>query len=135
MLPARHRMRRSSDFREAVRRGRRAGTSLLVVHLLPQRPLGEEEDRGAAAPASAGLVVSKAVGGAVVRTAVKRRLRHVLAGRVPALPPGSRLVVRASPEAASASSEQLAAALDRALRVTSSQRPRTAAARTARTTP
>jgi ribonuclease P protein component len=55
------------------------------------------------------------VGGSVVRHAVVRRLRHQLAPRLRALPAGSRVVVRALPGAASASSAELAAELDRAL--------------------
>ncbi|MDI5982883.1 ribonuclease P protein component, partial [Amycolatopsis magusensis] len=33
MLPTEHRLRRREDFATAVRRGRRAGRPLLVVHL------------------------------------------------------------------------------------------------------
>ena len=64
---------------------------------------------------TAGLVVSRAVGPAVVRNRVKRRLRHLLAPRLAALPPGARLVVRALPAAASARSTELGRALDDAL--------------------
>jgi ribonuclease P protein component len=64
--------------------------------------------------------VSKAVGGSVVRHAVARRLRHLVRPRLASLPIGSLLVVRALPDAATASSDQLAidldAALERALR-------------------
>jgi ribonuclease P protein component len=62
-----------------------------------------------------GFVVSKAVGGAVIRNQVKRRLRHLMRDRVARLPRGSLLVVRANPPAASARSENLAAELDVAL--------------------
>lgn len=128
MLPAHHRMRRSQDFRETVRGGRRGGTPLLVVHLSPPPDHHALAGGGAPAPpATAGLVVSKAVGGAVVRTSVKRRLRHLLAERVPGLPAGSRVVVRASPATAVASSADLGAELDRALRSAARPRPRTGA--------
>jgi ribonuclease P protein component len=60
--------------------------------------------------------VSKAVGNSVVRHGVVRRLRHVVAARLADLPPGSRLVVRALPASATASSAALAADLDAALR-------------------
>jgi ribonuclease P protein component len=63
----------------------------------------------------AGFVVSKAVGGSVVRHAVARRLRHVVRPRLASLPAGSRLVVRALPDSATATSDQLAADLDAAL--------------------
>ena len=59
-----------------------------------------------------GFVVSRAVGPAVTRNLVKRRLRHLCRDRLAALPPGSMLVVRALPSAASASYEELALELD-----------------------
>jgi ribonuclease P protein component len=64
----------------------------------------------------AGFVVSKAVGGSVVRHRVTRRLRHLVAPRLGTLPPGARLVVRALPPAADATSVELAEDLDSGLR-------------------
>ena len=104
VLPAAHRLRTSREFSQVVRGGRRAGRPLLTVHLD-----SEGTDR------TAGLVVSKAVGGSVVRHRVARRLRHLLAARLPELPAGTRLVVRAAPAAANATSAALGADLDRAL--------------------
>ncbi|KAA0933612.1 MULTISPECIES: ribonuclease P protein component [Streptomyces] len=114
MLPTEHRLRRREDFATAVRRGRRAGRPLLVVHLRsgatdPHAP-GEN-----APPARAGFVVSKAVGGSVVRNKVKRRLRHLMRERVALLSPGSLVVVRALPGAGDADHAQLARDLDAAL--------------------
>ena len=43
-------------------------------------------------PPTAGFVVSKAIGGAVVRNRVKRRLRHLMSARIGSLPAGSRVV-------------------------------------------
>lgn len=63
-----------------------------------------------------GFVVSRAIGGSVVRHRVLRKLRHLVSPRLEQLPPGSRLVVRALPGAATASSAALGNALDRALR-------------------
>ncbi len=63
-------------------------------------------------PCRAGLVVSRGVGGAVVRNRVKRRLREQLRARLTRLPEGFDLVVRSTPAAADASSSQLGAALD-----------------------
>jgi len=110
VLPAPCRMRRSEDFARTVRHGRRAGRPLLVVHVLPAMSPDEAE------PPLVGLVVSRAVGPAVTRTRVKRRLRHQLSARLGTLAPGMRLVVRANPAAASATSQELGADLDRALR-------------------
>ena len=55
----------------------------------------------------AGFVVSKAVGGAVQRNRVKRRLRHLCREELASLPAGSLLVVRALPAAAEASYDEL----------------------------
>ncbi|TCB92049.1 ribonuclease P protein component [Micromonospora zingiberis] len=126
MLAAAQRLRRSSDFAAAVRSGRRAGRGTLVVHLtlpvttegtadVPPEPArgGVEED---SAPVSrAGFVVSKAVGPAVVRNKVRRRLRHLVRERLPDLPAGSTLVVRALPATAEATYQRLGADLDAAL--------------------
>ena len=111
MLPAQHRLTDSETFRTAVRRGRRAGSSSLVLHLWV-------EPDAAAAPATVGFTVSKAVGGAVVRNRVKRRLRHLVAERLPvleAVPGRTALVVRAQPAAAAASYADLGADLTRCL--------------------
>lgn len=64
----------------------------------------------------AGLVVSKAVGGSVVRHRVSRRLRHLLAPKLGELPVGAMLVVRALPPAAGATSTELGDDLDAGLR-------------------
>ena len=106
MLPEAHRLRSSTDFTEVVRRGRRSSRPLLTVHALLA---------GDPAPVRAGLVVSKAVGGSVVRHRTARRLRHLLRDRLTSLPAGVRLVVRAAPAAGSAPSCALAADLDAAL--------------------
>jgi len=66
-------------------------------------------------PALVGFVVSRAVGPAVVRNRVKRRLRALVADRVGQLPAGLLLVVRANPAASTASGTALAADVDAAL--------------------
>ena len=62
-----------------------------------------------------GFVVSRAVGGSVVRHTVARRLRHLVRARLHRLPAGSSLVVRALPASATATSDQLGSDLDAAL--------------------
>ncbi|MFH8793962.1 ribonuclease P protein component [Streptomyces sp. NPDC017941] len=114
MLPTEHRLRRREDFATAVRRGRRAGRPLLVVHLR-SRATDPHVPGESLPPTRAGFVVSKAVGGAVVRNKVKRRLRHLMRDRVAQLPPGSLVVVRALPGAGDADHAQLARDLDAAL--------------------
>ena len=52
-----------------------------------------------------GFVVSGAVGNAVTRNRVKRRMRHLAAAHVPGTPGGIDIVVRALPRAATAPAE------------------------------
>lgn len=91
MLPARSRLTSSDDFRACVRRGVRVGRETLVVHAL----------RIPSPPSRAGFVVSKAVGNAVTRNRVKRRLRHLAAASLHESPVPVDVVVRALPPAAS----------------------------------
>ncbi|MGW3601764.1 MULTISPECIES: ribonuclease P protein component [unclassified Micromonospora] len=135
MLAAAQRLRRSTDFAAAVRGGRRAGRGAVVVHLTvpatadlstptspePARNTGAEQ---LSAPTRAGFVVSKAVGNAVVRNRVRRRLRALVRERLAALPIGSTLVVRALPATAEASYPRLAADLDAAIAAARSPRER-----------
>lgn len=109
MLPAQHRLRGADEFRLAVRTGNRAGGRLLVVHAVSTSEPG---------PARIGLVVSRAVGAAVVRTRVKRRLRHLMRDHAAGLPAGALVVLRAQPAAAAASYDDLGRELARGLRRT-----------------
>lgn len=105
MLARADRLRQSQDFRNTMRSGRRAARPSLVAHVAPS--MGERT--------IAGFVVSKAVGPSVVRNRVKRRLRHLIAPHLESLPRGTRVVVRALPPAAEASSDQLRTDLGKAL--------------------
>lgn len=112
MLPARNRLRTAAEF-TAVTRGRggaRAGSRLLVVH-------ANQTDSRTVRPPRVGFVVSKAVGGAVTRNLVKRRLRARTAALLPTVPAGVDLVVRAQPAAAEVPSADLAAELERLVTV------------------
>ncbi len=86
-----------------MRRGARAGRTTVVVHLLV-------DDEGVETP-QVGFVVSKAVGNAVQRNLVKRRLRAVvrslLTDSPDGLPPRARAVVRALPASSTATYAQL----------------------------
>lgn len=113
MLPRSARLTRSAEFSEVVRRGRRAGRPLLTVHA--DRATDRAPDRFCQPAARAGLVVGRAVGGSVVRSRTSRRLRHLLRDRLPAVPAGTRLVVRAAPAAGTATSADLGRDLDAAL--------------------
>jgi len=72
--------------------------------------LAEDDVASLRGPASrsvphVGFVVSAAVGNAVVRNRVKRRMRHLAAAHVPDTPSGIHIVVRALPRAATAPTE------------------------------
>jgi ribonuclease P protein component len=87
-----------------------------VVHgRITARYASPTDLEGRPAPARAGFVVSKAVGGAVTRNRTKRVLRHLVAARLTRIPDGCDLVVRANPAAATATTAELAAELDRSV--------------------
>jgi ribonuclease P protein component len=100
-------MRRGAEFALTVRTGTRAGRPRLVGHLLVRQDALHQRE-----PARVGFVVSRAVGSAVTRNRVKRRLRALMRGYLQSLPGGSLLVVRANAAAAHASQTDLAADLD-----------------------
>ncbi len=110
MLTRPHRLVASRLFTDTVRGGRRSRTPTLVLHLAESvRPGGPES------AAQVGFVVSRAVGPAVTRNRVRRRLRHIARQRVGSLPDTSALVVRALPAAARASYTGLETDFDTAL--------------------
>ncbi|WP_194784986.1 ribonuclease P protein component [Actinomyces haliotis] len=109
MLPAAHRMRRSEDFSEALRTGARSGSRRLVVHY-------RAGETGDVSPALVGVVVpKKQVARATHRNRIKRRVSALMSERVTGLEPGARVVVRGLAGADGATSEELAADVDRLL--------------------
>lgn len=119
MLTRSHRLVAPRQFASTVRKGRRAGTQSLVLHL----SAGEDLPQSVGVPVRIGFVVSKSVGPAVVRNAVKRRLRHIGRARLEALPDSSVLVVRALPPSATATYQSLCVDFDRALERVARPRP------------
>jgi ribonuclease P protein component len=101
-------MRARTEFTAAVRGGVRAASPAVVVHL------GRQAAPGRSVP-QVGFIVTRPVGGAVVRNTVRRRLRHLIRDRLDRLPAGARVVVRVNPAAAGRTSASLAADLDQAL--------------------
>lgn len=124
------RLRSGSDHAVVARRGHRAEYGPILVYVvLPATPASARLTSTASARPRVGFVVSRRVGGAVGRNRVRRRLRHLAAARLDRLPPGSAVVVRATPPAAELSSAELATALDAAItaaltRFTRDDRPR-----------
>ena len=93
MLAKTHRVGRAEDYRGTVRRGRRITSSSLVAYVL---------NRADDAPARFGFIVSKAVGNAVTRNLVRRRLKAASFELLDTVPLGTDVVVRALPGAAQA---------------------------------
>lgn len=110
MLARAHRVRSGADFRETMRRGRKAASPAAVVYARSSMTT---------APARFGIIVSKAVGGAVVRNRVKRRGRAVCAELISSIPVGNVVVVRMLPAAAEVTwdtlREQLTTSIRRAV--------------------
>lgn len=110
MLPRERRVRTPADFSQTLRSGARAGRRNVVVSVYPLDP-----DAG---PVRAGFVVSKAVGNAVTRNRVKRRLRAAVAEQLNGPlrgHPGATIVVRALPPSGEADWDSLKKDLDSAL--------------------
>ncbi|HVV77588.1 MAG TPA: ribonuclease P protein component [Mycobacteriales bacterium] len=106
MLARSSRLHRRTDFRTTTSRGRRISAAGLVLHA---QALSDDPAR------RVGFVVGRAVGPAVTRNRVRRRLQHLIAARLEQLPAGTRLVVRATPAAADRTFDSLGVALDEAL--------------------
>ncbi len=93
-------LRRSGEIAYVRRNGRHAGVETLSLYA----------NAAPSGPPRVAVTVSKAVGGAVVRNRVKRRIK----GALDALPPPAsplRLVIVARPQAASQPYERLAGSL------------------------
>jgi ribonuclease P protein component len=117
VLAAAQRLRRRDEFAATIRAGRRAGRGVVVVHL-------HSETEPARTDVRAGFVVPKAVGNAVARNKVRRRLRELVRPRLADLPPGAAVVVRALPGAAERGFAELGADLDAALAAARTRRSR-----------
>jgi ribonuclease P protein component len=88
VLPKANRVARADDFRMTVRRGRRVTTPHALLYIAA---------RNADDPTRFGFIVSKAVGNAVVRNLVTRRLRSIGRGVLEFRATGSDIVIRALP--------------------------------------
>jgi len=106
VLPRILRMHNSKDFRRTTRRGLRVSRPTLVVHAAHVSDDVVSEAIGVKRTGPRiGFVVSGALGNAVTRNRVKRRLRHLARAHVAETPVGIDLVVRALPRATTAPAE------------------------------
>jgi ribonuclease P protein component len=101
-------MTRSTEFGATVSQGTRAAQPDLVLYALRSDDSGEPGPR-------IGLIVSKAVGNAVHRHRVSRRLRHAARAILDELDPAERVVIRALPRSRDAISQRLEQELRTAL--------------------
>ncbi|MDY6810113.1 MAG: ribonuclease P protein component [Actinomycetota bacterium] len=142
MVAAAHRISRGSDFDRTLKSGVRVTTRDLVIHVLPldtsvppdpakglvgertpARRTRAQRTRGERTPGPAtvggpwlGLIVSKAVGNAVIRHRVARRLRAAFADVCDRFPvPETMMVIRARPSSAVLGSPELAVQITEAL--------------------
>lgn len=102
MLPAPARLRRASEFGAVFRQGRSYADSLVILHVLTDRP----------GPSQVGFSVGKKAGKAVVRNRTRRRLRAIMARWWPEVPEGRWLVLAARAPSAGADYGQLALAVE-----------------------
>ena len=103
-------MRRSTEFDATVKYGMRAVQSDVVVHV------HRGSDGGEGSGPRVGLIIGKAVGSAVERHRVARRLRHVARTMLDDLLPSDQVVIRALPSSRQVSSTRLEQQLRGALR-------------------
>ena len=98
MLARPHRLTRGSEYKAVVRRGRRCAGAHTITYV--NRVVTD-------GPARFGFIVSRQVGGAVARNSVRRRLKALCFESIDSVAPGSEVVIRALPSAASASFDDL----------------------------
>ena len=128
MVAAQHRISSGSDFTRALKHGARVTTRDLIVHVarpgtfpvdLTSMELsggpGPRDDVATSGGPRLGLIVSKAVGNAVTRHRVARRLRAAFREVTVLIPAETLVVVRARPSADGPNSVTLAGQLRSAL--------------------
>jgi len=102
-VPARqHRVTRGDDYRRIVRNGNRVGGAYCITHAVLHVP-----DDSEVRPARFGFIVSKAVGNAVTRNLVRRRLKTIADRRIAEGFAGADVVFRALPASADAAFSEL----------------------------
>jgi ribonuclease P protein component len=110
VLPARNRMRRSRDFDATVKFGVRVVQPDIVIYVRSRR-----ESRELDGP-RIGLIVGQALGSAVERHRVARRLRHAVRALLGELDPSEDMVIRALESSRNVTSGRLEQELREGLR-------------------
>lgn len=105
-MPAVSALRRRADFEALGRHGRAHSTPMLVLRTL----------RTERAETRLGLSTPRAVGGAVERNRLRRRLRELVRERIGRIGPGWDLLLIARPASRQATYAELGTALDALLR-------------------
>jgi ribonuclease P protein component len=113
VLAKENRVVSASDFKFAVRKGKRAYTPHAVVYTARRDPQQ---------PTRFGFIVGKNVGGAVKRNLVRRRLRAITRDLLAERPTGSDVVVRALPGVDQLGWDTLQAEISTAVRGSERQR-------------
>lgn len=98
MLARENRLTTATDFKVAMKTGRKQSSAHLVIYIKRVET---------SVPARFGFLVSKLVGNAVHRNLVKRRLREIARGQLVPLA-GHMVVIRALPGAAELTFSELA---------------------------
>lgn len=108
-MPARlHRITRGDDYRRVVRDGNRVGGAYCITHAVLHV---HDTD-----PARFGFIVTKAIGNAVTRNRVRRRMKSIADRHLAEGFAGADVVFRALPKSASASFAELEREITRSLR-------------------
>jgi ribonuclease P protein component len=105
----RGRLSRSGDFDRVYRDGRSHANRYLVLYSFPRPDQAADQSR-------LGISVSRKVGGAVERNAVKRALREAFAGIDRGLPDGHDFVLVARPDVAALVEREGTPGVERCLR-------------------
>ena len=93
MLARANRVTKPADFHTVVRRGRRVVSPHVVVYVLSHVIGGPDRVE----PSRCGFIVTKAVGNAVIRNTLRRRLREACRALLPTLDDSTDIVIRALP--------------------------------------
>jgi ribonuclease P protein component len=119
VLPPAARVRTRSDHQLVAQTGCRVRRGSLVLSMVvPPSPaeLSAPADGVVPAQPRGAAIAGRRVGPAVTRNRVKRRVRELLRDRLPELPAGSLVVIRAMPGAERASYAQLGGWIDAGMR-------------------